>query len=588
MNRRITSIHIALVLLGLAACTSTGGANRKVIANAGRGSEVTFESLLDEMTDLERLVEHPGDAYQCKQVSSYDRRSREPRVPTDENWFANLDVVGPTNLAAFVRVEVTGTNKEYVVMDEAGPGAIQWIWAAADIENFAGNIRIYLDHSPKPVIDMKMDDLLGGDRKRNYFLSPNLEATPFRGVLTGDSVPFPSPITGQYSMGWNSYLPIPYARHCKVAFTALNAPPYFWFQMEYRKYKPGTPVESFTVEGARAKADKIVKTAKALESPANAGPLSINPSLMPKTMSSAGSLLPGQGTSIQIQGPQQAIYQFVSRLSAQDIPGALRGCLLEIRFDGQLTVQCPLGDFFATAPGTNYYESLPSAVRKDGKMVSSWIMPFKQAALISITNCTKLPVDLETEVVFAKRKWRRNTMYFHAKWRAEENIPTRPRRDWNYASIQGCGRYVGNMLQVANPNKNWWGEGDVKIWFDGESFPSIFGTGTEDYYGYGMCWRDLFTHAYHNQTHCEKPGNSGNVCLSRFHILDDLPFTKSFRFDMEIWHWEDCRMNYAETSWWYALAGSKDNFQTLTADMLRLARLPEPGNRKGFTGWPGE
>jgi hypothetical protein len=549
---------------------------------------VTFASLLDEMTDLERLVEHPGPAYGCKQVSSYDRRSTDPGILTDENWFANLDVVGPTNLAPFIRVEGSGENKEYVLMDEAGPGAILWIWVAANIENFAGNIRIYLDQSPKPVIDMKMDDLLGGDRKRTYFLSPNLDAKPFKGVLTGDAVPFPSPITGQYAFGWNSYLPIPYARHCKVAFTQLNARPYFWYQMAYRQYKPGAKVETFTLETAKANADKIIGVAKQLANPLNLiSPLTKAPGNT-ETKRGAVNLLPGQGTTIEIKGHDRAIYSLVSKLNAEDVKEALRACLLEMWFDDQMTVQCPLGDFFATAPGVNYYESLPGAVLHDGRMISHWIMPFRKSALISIKNHSRMPVRIETEVAFAERQWQKNTMYFHAKWRCQENIPTRPRSDWNYATIQGRGRYLGNMLHVANPNKNWWGEGDAKIWFDGEAFPSIFGTGTEDYYGYAMCWRDLFTHAYHNQTLCEKPGNSGNVCLSRFHVLDDLPFNQSFKFDMEIWHWEDCLINYAATSWWYAFPESRDNFQPLKPDMLKLPQLPKPEERKGFTGWPKE
>jgi hypothetical protein len=179
-------------------------------------------------------------------------------------------------------------------------------------------------------------------------------------------------------------------------------------------------------------------------------------------------------------------------------------------------------------------------------------------------------------------------MYFHAKWRAEEDIPTRPRRDWNCAELRGSGRYLGNMLHVGNPNKNWWGEGDVKIYFDGEAFPGVFSTGTEDYYGYAMCWRDRFTHAYHNQTHTEKPGNSGHTCLSRFHILDDMPFTTSLKFDMEVWHLEECLMNYAATSWWYALPGSGDNFQSLDPRRLRITQLPMPEEREGRTGWAGE
>ena len=473
-------------------------------------------------------------------------------------------------------------------MEADGPGAIVWIWVAANIENFAGNIRIFLDHSPQPVLDMKMDDLLGGDRARTYFLSPNQEARPFKGILTGDEVPFPSPITGQYAFGWNSYLPIPYARHCKVVTTAVNSQPFYWYQIAYRQYQPGTTVESFSQETARAHADKIVDVARKLEHPASlVAPLTPAGAKTSNRQQTA-QLQPGQSSTLEVNAHDQAIYRLANRLHAENMDQALRACLLEICFDGERTVQCPLGDFYATAPGINPYESLPSAVMKDGTMIANWIMPFRRSAAITITNHTAMPVTVETDLLLAGRPWRPDTMYFHARWRAEENIPTRPRRDWNYADIQGAGRCLGNMLHIANPNKNWWGEGDAKIWFDGEAFPRIFGTGTEDYYGYAMCWRDLFTHVYHNQTHSEKPGNSGHTCLSRFHVLDDLPFNSSFKFDMEIWHLEECLMNYAATSWWYALPGTRDTFQPLRPDRLTIPQLPRPEERKGNTGWPNE
>ena len=64
-------------------------------------------------------------------------------------------------------------------------------------------------------------------------------------------------------------------------------------------------------------------------------------------------------------------------------------------------------------------------------------------------------------------------------------LPTRPFRDWHVAGIQGQGHLVGTVLDVENPPAAaWWGEGDEKIYVDGEAFPSLFGTGTEDYFGY--------------------------------------------------------------------------------------------------------
>jgi hypothetical protein len=124
--------------------------------------------------------------------------------------------------------------------------------------------------------------------------------------------------------------------------------------------------------------------------------------------------------------------------------------------------------------------------------------------------------------------------------------------------------------------RKWWGEGDEKIYVDGESFPSHFGTGTEDYYGYAWCFPGLFTHAYHSQSRCDGPGNYGRTSVNRFHILDRIPFRESFRFDMELWHWhEQCKVNMAVTSYWYARPGGSDGFAAITADMAVVRPLEE-------------
>jgi hypothetical protein len=102
---------------------------------------------------------------------------------------------------------------------------------------------------------------------------------------------------------------------------------------------------------------------------------------------------------------------------------------------------------------------------------------------------------------------------------------------------------------------------------DGEKFPSHFGTGTEDYYGYAWCWPGLFVHAYHNQPRCDGPGNYGRTSVNRFHIVDRIPYTKDFKFDMELWHWnEKCKVNMAVVSYWYARPGGTDGFKPIKAE----------------------
>ena len=78
-------------------------------------------------------------------------------------------------------------------------------------------------------------------------------------------------------------------------------------------------------------------------------------------------------------------------------------------------------------------------------------------------------------------------MYFHADWKQDQGIKTvaaNGTKDWNYNEISGKGVFVGDCLSLVNRVNEWWGEGDEHIYVDGETFPSHFGTGTEDYYGY--------------------------------------------------------------------------------------------------------
>jgi hypothetical protein len=166
-------------------------------------------------------------------------------------------------------------------------------------------------------------------------------------------------------------------------------------------------------------------------------------------------------------------------------------------------------------------------------------------------------------------------MYFHAKWRADHAVPTRPMLDWNYLDAHGRGVFVGASFSIANPTRTWWGEGDEKIYVDGETFPSFFGTGTEDYFGYAWCSNEPFTHAYHNQPRCDGPGNYGQTSVNRWHILDRIPFRRRFRFDMELWHWvADTRVDMAVTAYWYARTGGTDGFERVTEKDLALQLIP--------------
>jgi hypothetical protein len=499
-----------------------------------KGVRVTFERLLEEMTDLERLAEFPEPSYVCRQFSSFDRRSVDPSVLTDENWFANFDA------GHHLRTEERGGRLEHVLMDAPGPGAVVRIWSANPDK--AGIVRIYLDEAAEPVIE-----------------------APWVEILKGERFPFLEPISGERSKGWNSYLPIPYAGHCKIT----SSEPGFYYQINYRTYPAGTPVETYTSAIAREQELKLRRVSGQLRGAVAALPEGLH------LLRFDESLAPGTHWERELAGPS-AVHRLICRWENLPFEQSLRSSVLEIFFDGQErpSVEAPLGDFFATAPGLNRYRSLPSGVDADGTLYGNWVMPFADSARIRITNRGARPVALSWTIGWKAYEWTDRSMYFHAKWRTQQDLPTRPRRDWPFLRCEGKGRFVGDMLHVVNPVLAWWGEGDEKIYVDSEAFPSHFGTGSEDYFGYAWGDTALFTHAYHNQPRSGGPGTYGHTCLSRFHLMDDIPFERSFRFDLEVWHWADCRMGLSATSYWYARPGGTDFFEPLQPEDLRVVDPP--------------
>ena len=509
------------------------------VAVAAHGETVTFESLVRQMTDLGELAEFPDPAFTCRQFSSYDRKSTDPAVLTDENWFANADA------GKHLRAEKRDGESEWVMMDAEGPGAIVRFWSANPDK--AGTIRVYLDGATDPVIQMLATEMLGGD----------------------GPMPFIKPISGTRSRGWNCFLPIPYAKHCKV--TASE--PGFYYQINYRTYTGRfTRVETYSPDLAEEKASLIRNTASRLAQPSTP-----TVSALPRRHAVEMDLEPDAVQEISVESKNGgAVYRLALKVDADDIVTALRGCVLEMEFDDEgLCVQAPLGDFFGAAPGLNPYESLPSGVHSDGTMYSHWVMPYKKHAVVRVRNHTSDLVVVRGMVVTGNRPWTPRSLYFHATWRAENPIPTRPRQDWTYLDVSGKGRFVGDMLHVTNPVQHWWGEGDEKIYVDGETFPSHFGTGTEDYYGYAWCCNEPFVHAYHNQPRCDGPGNYGQTCVNRFHVIDTIPFTKSFKFDMEVWHWAECEIAMAATSYWYARPGAESTAAAIEPDSLEVI-VPPP------------
>jgi hypothetical protein len=204
-------------------------------------------------------------------------------------------------------------------------------------------------------------------------------------------------------------------------------------------------------------------------------------------------------------------------------------------------------------------------------------MPFKTGLEMTLANegvePAKFSLLVKTEPLPEFARPRR----FHATWRQQLDFPTHPRQDWSVLTASGgAGVFVGCAFSIANPVVSWWGEGDEKMFVDGERLPSTFGTGTEDYFGYAWCDPAPFAHALHGQPRCDGPGNKGFTALYRWQLADCVPWTKSFRFDLEVWHWRRCTISQSATAYWYADPGVRAESRPLDAAALAIPVLREP------------
>jgi hypothetical protein len=297
-----------------------------------------------------------------------------------------------------------------------------------------------------------------------------------------------------------------------------------------------------------------------------------------KILTFEGTLSPGAQRSLHLPSGPAALAGLMVELRGPGFQRAeetLRSTVIAAAFDGEETVWCPAGEFFGTSVGLNELRSWTRTVASDGRLGCRWTMPYRKAAKITALNFGRRPVNLQLRVSIKEWIWDARSMYFHASWRHQFPICTRPFVDWNYLTAAGRGVYVGDTLAVFNPVAVWWGEGDEKVRVDDESFPSHFGTGTEDHYGYAWGSPALFQSPFCNQPRAQ-PGNIGHTTNTRTRILDAIPFRKKLKYDLEIWHWADCAVAYSVASYWYARPGATSNAGPRPADAsAALPRLPE-------------
>lgn len=228
--------------------------------------------------------------------------------------------------------------------------------------------------------------------------------------------------------------------------------------------------------------------------------------------------------------------------------------LLKIYWDGRERpgVEAPLGDFFANCFGKRREVlSLPVAVEDADSYNCFWQMPFRKSARIEIENQSDKPIGL----LYYNVDWLRletlpeDTPYFHAHYRQE--YPAKSGQDYLVLDTVGKGHYVGTVLAVRSRSPSWFGEGDEKIYLDGETKPSIWGTGTEDYFLSAWGLKTTST-PYFGVPYFDQWGIvGGHTSAYRWHIADPIVFQNGIRFTFEHFGWisPDENPDYKSMSW---------------------------------------
>ena len=546
-------LAVLLPLFTLIASTS--------LAHSFGEETVTIETLLQEMTDRDSVAKFPAIDFRLKQASSYNRASKTPDDP--KGWFDNFDRNTNDKHHNFVRIEENDGRKEWVVMDHERAGAVTRFWVPWRNQLKPESkiiIRFYLDGSDKPAIEGNMFDLFQG-----------------KGLV-------PFPLAHPSLRSAVSFFPIPYAKSCKV--TMSDHP--FFFQFTYREYPKDTSVKTFTMDDFESAKPLIDRTCKELLEPDSGSDPDSRKASDANELTTSATLQSEQEATLSLPAGMAAIRNLSVKLGSYDDPNVTRSVVLKINFDGKDTVWCPLSEFFGSGVGLNPFQGWYRTVAEDGTMTSRWVMPYQKQATVSIKNLGQNPVDVDLSASVGDWQWDDRSMYFHAGWRGQYPVPTRPHSDWNYVTTTGRGVYVGDTLTIMNPVERWWGEGDEKIFVDGEDFPSIFGTGTEDYYAYSWGGRstDFYEHPFHAQTFSHKynkvnrkKGNEKNTqgfsTETRTRALDTMPFAKSLQLDMEVWSWTDCEMGYGVGCYWYGDAATTSNLTPDPKEALAVPPLPE-------------
>jgi D-arabinan exo alpha-(1,3)/(1,5)-arabinofuranosidase (non-reducing end) len=215
----------------------------------------------------------------------------------------------------------------------------------------------------------------------------------------------------------------------------------------------------------------------------------------------------------------------------------------------QPSIECPVGDFFAMGWGRFApLSSLAVCVNPGSAFNCYWEMPFRSRARLTLTNMSVAEMRLYYQLNYTLTDVPDDGAYFHAQFRRVNPVPYKD----VYTildGVRGRGQYVGTYLAWGVNNSGWWGEGEIKFYLDGDvEWPTICGTGTEDYFCGSYNFENKETRQYQEYTtpyaglhQVIRPdglyGSQQRFGMYRWHVTDPIRFQDDLRVTIQALGW---------------------------------------------------
>ncbi|MDE3067081.1 MAG: DUF2961 domain-containing protein [Verrucomicrobiota bacterium] len=251
--------------------------------------------------------------------------------------------------------------------------------------------------------------------------------------------------------------------------------------------------------------------------------------------------------------------------------GNWRHEILRFYWDGETnaSVECPAGDFFACGWGKYcQINSLAVCVNPGSAFNCYWPMPFRKRARVTLENIGEKDMVLYYQMDYTLAKVPGNAGYFHAQFRCQNPLQTKGLYTL-LDGVRGEGQYVGTYLAIKVHSSGWWGEGEIKFYLDGDThFPTICGTGTEDYFCGSYNFENHETHKYQTFStpytglarvippdEIYQPGQ--RFGLYRWHITDPVRFKQDLKVTIQALGWKAgglykrLQPDIASVAYWY-------------------------------------